>query len=261
MLSVLSWNVAGRVRSIPAQVEALASRPVDVLALQEVRATTTEAWTTALAGLGYAHALTSLASGRPDADPARRLGVLIASSHPLQPLASPTLPWPERHISAMVSTAGGPVEVHDLHAPISSRGDAVKVRTLEALVAHLGDHSPHPVVVAGDFNTPQYESREGEVRSFARTRTGRLRGGFDERHDQAELAIVPGLGDHGFADVFRAVNGYEARDRSWMYANRKMGYRLDHIFARGLRPTAGGYVHQWREHGLSDHSAIWAELI
>jgi endonuclease/exonuclease/phosphatase family metal-dependent hydrolase len=38
-------------------------------------------------------------------------------------------------------------------------------------------------------------------------------------------------------------------------------YRLDHVIVSPpLRPVACDYVHAWREQGLSDHSAIWAEL-
>lgn len=136
----------------------------------------------------------------------------------------------------------------------------MKVRTLEAVVAVLTPPSPEPVVLAGDLNTPQYESREGEVRSFARTRGGRIRPHLGERHDRAELAVVPGLAAAGYVDMFRAVHGYGARDRSWMYPNQRMGYRLDHVLARGLRPVDSGYVHAWRQRRLSDHSALWARL-
>lgn len=261
MLSVVTWNVAGRVRGVAEQVEAVAERPSDVLVLQEVRATAASMWLDALPALGYSSVTVALPPGPAASDPARRLGVLIASPHPLERLASPELPWPERHLAARVDAPGGAVEVHGVHAPTSAKLDRVKVRTLESLVACLAPPADdRPIVVAGDLNTPQYESRDGEVRSFARTRTGRLRAGFDERHDRAELAVVPGLADHGFVDAFRTVHGYSARDRSWLYPNGKMGYRLDHIFARGLQPVSAAYVHQWRERGLSDHSALAAEL-
>lgn len=39
------------------------------------------------------------------------------------------------------------------------------------------------------------------------------------------------------------------------------GYRLDHlIVSRHLEPVACEYAHEWRERGLSDHSAIWADV-
>jgi endonuclease/exonuclease/phosphatase family metal-dependent hydrolase len=257
---LLTWNVAGRVRAVAEQAAALAELPVDVVALQEVRATAAAAWEDALAALGYTAQALTLPAARAAADPVRRLGVLTAARHPLHAEPPLDLPWPERHLAATVRTPAGPVRVHNLHAPISSKADLVKVRTLEAIAAHLAAPANVPVVLVGDLNTPQYESREGETRSFARTRGGRIRPHLGERHDAAELGVVPGLSDHGFADAFRAVHGYAARDRSWLYPNGKMGYRLDHVLVRGLTPVGARYVHPWREQRLSDHSALWARL-
>jgi exonuclease III len=255
---VLSWNVAGRVRSVPEQLAALAQRgDADVVALQEIRASADPAWRDGLAALGLVHQHYS--APPPGGTPERRLGVLIAARAPLDPRPGPPeLPWPERYAAARVPDLG--LDVHALHAPISAKAERVKVITLEAVAAWLaegGGAGAGPAVLVGDFNTPAYESREGEVRSFARTRTGNLRDGYDERHDAAELGLVPGLGAAGWTDAFRAAHGYAARDRSWMYANRKFGYRLDHAFVRGLEVEGCGYVHGWREAGLSDHSALW----
>lgn len=44
MARVVSWNVAGRVRSVAEQARALAQRPADAVALQEVRASALAAW-------------------------------------------------------------------------------------------------------------------------------------------------------------------------------------------------------------------------
>lgn len=54
-LDVLTWNVAGRVRTVADQAAALAQRPVDVVALQEVRRAALPAWRAALEVLGYPH--------------------------------------------------------------------------------------------------------------------------------------------------------------------------------------------------------------
>jgi exonuclease III len=255
---VLSWNVAGRVRSVGAQADALATREADVVALQEVRASAHAAWRDALAALGLVHQHYSAPPAGGTAE--RRLGVLLAARTPLTPLEGiDGLPWPERYAAARVDEHG--FAVHALHAPISAKAERVKVITLERVAAALGGPGD-PAVLVGDFNTPAYESRDGEVRSFARTRTGNLRDGYDERHDAAELGLVPGLArDGGWVDAFRAVHGYGARDRSWMYANGKFGYRLDHALVRGLDVTACAYEHGWREAGLSDHSALWAAIV
>jgi exonuclease III len=253
---VVTWNVAGRVRSVPEQAAALAEVEADVVALQEVRTSALAAWRSELRALGYDQVL---ASDPPGTSPERRLGVLIAARVPLAPAPSPPgLPWPERHLAAVVD---GAFELHDLHAPISSKAERVKVRTLEAVHAHLAAPSDLPRVLVGDLNTPRYESRDGEVQTFARTRTGRLRAAFDERHDTAELLLITGLREHGYVDAFRAVHGYSRRDRSWTYPNiPKAGYRLDHVFVRDLEVEDCDYVHRWREAGLSDHSGMWARV-
>jgi exodeoxyribonuclease III len=260
---LVSWNVAGRVRSAPLQAAALAEQHADVLALQELRVSSLGAWRAALRAAGFEHLVSTLDERAPlvrmPAD--RRLGVLVASREPLEPVAAPPeVPWPERLLVARVRIGGQPVELYNLHSPISSKRDQVKVRTLEAVAAHLARPSKLPRVLCGDLNTPQYESREGEVSSFARTRAGRLRPEFGERHDRAELGIVVGLAEHGYRDAFRTVHGYMRRDRSWLYPHGKMGYRLDHILVRGLEIEACDYRHDLRERRLSDHSAIWADL-
>lgn len=256
---VLSWNVAGRVRSVPKQAAALAQRPADLVALQEVRVTALGAWRAALGDLGYSHVVATLTDARPR-PPERRLGVLVAARAPLEPLAPLDVPWPERHLAVRAQLDGAEVELHVLHAPISSKPGQVKVLTLEAVFAALAPPSATPRILAGDLNTPQYESRAGEGQSFARTRSGRIRPAYGERHDAAELGLVVGLLEHGYLDAFRALHGYGRRDRSWLYPHGRMGYRLDHIIVRGLEPTACEYEHGWRDAGLSDHAAIWAQL-
>jgi endonuclease/exonuclease/phosphatase family metal-dependent hydrolase len=261
MGTVVSWNVAGRVRSVVAQAAALGTMEADVVGLQEVRASAYAAWHDALTGLGYPYVAATLRDAAARPQPERRLGVLVAARASIEAYASlETLPWPERHLAVHTTLDDTPVELHVLHAPISAKADDVKVRTLEAMFAHLAAPSPTPRILVGDLNTPQYESREGEVRTFARTRAGKIRPDYGERHDAAELALIVGLRAHGYVDAFRAVHGYAARDRSWMYGHGKMGYRLDHVIVRDLEPRACAYVHGWREQGLSDHSAVWARL-
>lgn len=136
------------------------------------------------------------------------------------------------------------------------------MRTLEALHAHLAAAAGGvPRILAGDLNTPRYESREGEIVTFARDRTGRLREELGERHDRAELLLIDALvREHGWRDAFRAVHGYARRDRSWAMRTG-FGYRLDHVVVSpGLEPVEADYVHEWRTERLSDHSALWARL-
>lgn len=258
---LLSWNVAGRVAANQErQIEALAAQPFDVLCLQEVTPTTRARWEQALADLGLHVAISEWA-----AEPrgSRRLAVLIASRSPVAALPALDLPWPERHLAVRTLIHEEHVEVHTLHAPLSSKEDLVKVRTLEALFDALmspdGATVP-PRILAGDLNTPRYESREGEITTFARTTRGNIRPQLGERHDRAELLLIDELTRHGWRDAFRALHGYGRRDRSWVPV-RGPGYRLDHIMVSpGLEPLACDYVHGWRETRMSDHSAMWADV-
>jgi endonuclease/exonuclease/phosphatase family metal-dependent hydrolase len=175
-------------------------------------------------------------------------------------LPDPPLPWSERHLACIVILDGMEVEVRNVHAPLSQKPEQVKVRTLEAVFAAVTRDDNVPRVVAGDLNTPRYEARTGEVLTFARTRSGRLRPAYGERHDRAELALIAELPARGWRDAFRALHGYERRDRSWM-STVGYGYRLDHlIVSPQLEPVACDYLHEWRERGLSDHSPMWAEI-
>jgi endonuclease/exonuclease/phosphatase family metal-dependent hydrolase len=224
-----------------------------------VTPTTRARWEEALAERGFEVAVSEW--GAPPKG-SRRLAVLTAArSGTVKPLRMAGLPWPERHLAALVSTGGLEVELHNLHSPLSSKEGEVKVLTLEAVFEAVSRPVEGcPRIVTGDINTPRYESREGEVASFARTRSGRLRPERGERHDRAELGLIAELPRRGWRDAFRALHGYQRRDRSWV-SSWGEAYRLDHVLVSpGLRPVACDYVHEWRERGLSDHSAIWARI-
>jgi exonuclease III len=251
---LLTWNVAGRVGpNQERQIGALAERPFDVLCLQEITPRTRARWVEALEARGL-HVAVSDWPVEPRGS--RRFAVLVASTRRVRTVAGPALPWSERHLAARTAD----VEVHTLHAPLSSKDDLVKVRTLEALFAALAGGDGRARVLAGDLNTPRYESREGEIVTFARDRRGRLREERGERHDRAELLLIDELTRHGWRDAFRALHGYSRRDRSWAMPTG-FGYRLDHIIpSPGLEPVETDYVHEWRQDRLSDHWAMWARL-
>jgi endonuclease/exonuclease/phosphatase family metal-dependent hydrolase len=255
----LTWNVAGRLSRLDEQIDRVLDHRVDVVCLQEVIPSGLARWTSRLQAAGYTVAASTVS---PAAPRVHRLGVLVASRPPLTPPGRPTaVPWPERLMVADVHPTDWPGALHVvcLHAPLSQSDDQAKVRTLEGVYAHI-DALGHevPALLCGDLNTPQYEARDGAIQTFAQTRTGRLRPDRGERHDQAERMIV--TGPPGWRDAFRALHGYEARDRSWK-TGRHPGYRLDHILiAPGLTPLACAYDHGARTDGLSDHSAMSATV-
>ena len=254
-MRLITWNVNRRVERLAAQAAALAGRAPDVVALQEVTARSWPLWRAALATIGLPHAACSLDGADPRRVPAtrRRTGVVIAARTPPAPAEPLAVPWPETALAASVDG----VAVHTAHVPNAANG-WVKPDTLAALRAGLAAGSG-PRVLCGDLNTPRRESPDGAVISFARDSRGRLRPERGTRWDDAELGVVPGLREIGFADAFRAVHGYASREPSWVWSHGG-GWRLDHVFAAGLEVVAAAYHHGWRDAGLSDHSALEADL-
>jgi exodeoxyribonuclease-3 len=232
------------VRRLGEQAALVAAAGADVVALQEVTRSTAAAWRDALAGLG----LDVLWNEPP---PGRRLGVLTAA-RALEALPGvPDAPWPER----VLCTRAGEVEVVNLHSPIAPAPDLAKVRTHEAVAAYLAERSP--CVLCGDLNTPRRELPDGDVLTFAHDSRGRLRAERGERWNRAERALVKDL---GWIDAYRELHGYGDRSASWTFKDDRGGWRLDHILVTGLRPIAAAYAHEWRRAGLSDHSALIADL-
>jgi exonuclease III len=260
-LRLITWNVARRHSRLVEQAAALASREPDVVALQEVTRRTLPLWRRAFELMGLVY----LRASREDAERARGgTEVMLASRTPLGDAAAALpMPWPETAVGAAVQTHRGPVEVYCAHVPNAANG-WVKVRSLQAIRRGLEAGAAGLSVLCGDLNTPRRELASGEVISFARDSRGRLRPDRGPEWDAAELGVVPGLRQLGYRDAFRTLHGYAASEPSWTWkqiAGHDGGWRLDHIFASSrLRPIACVYHHAWRDQGLSDHSALEADL-
>jgi exodeoxyribonuclease III len=265
-MRIVTWNVARRSSRLAEQAAALARREPDLVALQEISDRTLTLWRAALPMIGLAHVRTSLDLADPAREPAarRRTGVLLASRTSLADAATLAVPWPETAVAALAASVDtDAVDVHCVHVPNAANG-WVKVRTLAAIRDGLASAPGGPRVLCGDLNTPRRELPDGEVVSFARDARGRLRPERGSEWDEAELGVVPGLGELGFRDAFRALHGYARREPSWTWrriAGHDGGWRLDHLFAsKELRPTSATYHHGWRDEGLSDHAALEVDL-
>jgi exonuclease III len=254
---LVTWNVAGRVARQPEQAQVIAALGADIVALQEVTATTLPMWRVALADAGLVACETALDLGA--AGIGRKvLGVLTAAREPLMRLpVPPGVPWPER---VLCCAGADGIEVVNVHSPIAPAPDLAKVRTHEAIAAYLAGRPAGRRIVCGDLNTPRRELPDGDVMTFARNSAGRLRPDRGERWDRAERLLVHGLRQEGWTDAFRALHGYAEREASWTFGQDRGGWRLDHILVQGLRPVACAYAHDWRRAGLSDHSALVADL-
>jgi exonuclease III len=170
-------------------------------------------------------------------------------------------PQPERVLATVTEAPVGAIEIYNAHIPPAPSNGLVKVETCEALFERLTRPAPpgprRHRVLCGDLNTPRREYSDGSVETFASNHPE-----HEARWDAAERSLLVGLADFGLRDAFRGLNGYDRDDVSWVMhtrARRKAAHRLDHVLAsESLNPIGCDYVHEWREAGLSDHSAIEA---
>jgi exonuclease III len=255
-VTLLCWNVAGRVKRLDEQAERVSELAPHFVCLQEVTRSTADRWRRALAGAGLEHVALAEVDSPEGASGRRPLRVLTASREALEPVEVAGHPWPER----VLATRAGRLELLNVHSPISPSPALAKVRTHEAVFAHLAAGAG-PRVLCGDLNTPRREHPDGRVWTFARTRSGRLRPERGERWDAAELALIRGLESHGFRDAFRALYGPERRELSWEWQQSGGGYRLDHLIVSAeVAVESVEYLHDWRREGLSDHSPLRARI-
>ena len=210
-----------------------------MVCLQEVTRTTLPRWREALAGYQVCCRLPG----------ERRLAVLLAARD-LGPVPAPEVERPETVQAAVV----GGVLVVGAHVPNAANG-WVKADTLRALGEHLAAASG-PRVLCGDLNTPRKEHADGTVWTFARDGRGRLRPERGERWDAAERAPWDALDD-----AYRRLHPPGDGEVSWTWRRWKGGYRLDHVLVSpDVDVRACAYHHEWRDAGLSDHSAMECEL-
>ena len=243
-MKLVSWNVARKLQVLPDQAARVIHAEPDLVALQEVSAASAPLWAQALASAGLAHSALSPVREK-------RHRTMLAAREPVEPVDVIDAPWPEAVLSADV----GGIRVHACHVPNANNG-WVKVRTFEAIVAGLEAEGDRTRLLCGDLNTPRREFPR--LRSFAYDSAERLRPERGEEWDAAELSLFRGAG--GLRDAFRALHP-EGKEPTWEWPRHGGGWRLDHLFvSHDIEPLSVRYRHDWRRAGLSDHSALEADL-
>ena len=164
-MNVISWNLAGRLQRIPQQIEMLASREPDLVALQEVKQQGLPRLRSLLANSGLIHQVDSFALAPCPAllTGPRCYGLLIASRFSIVPWEPNRfhVPWPERILSVNLETPWGLLEMHTTHIPPGVTNGWIKIEMLEGLYRGLAHASTTPRFLCGDFNTPQLERSTG----------------------------------------------------------------------------------------------------
>lgn len=252
VVRVLTWNVNFR-RNIEGQLAAVFLHAPDVVVLQEVRPACLDELRERFAAAGLGHFVTSV--GPPECVPVLGRCVAVASRFPLSPAPPVNGPAPDATVAVEVGAPEGRFDFVGVYVPTIARTDGVKVPTQMAIHERMRQALERPHILCGDFNSPKAETAQGEIVLFTRpVRATEFAG---------EGALMGGLARFGVSDAFRVCNGYLADDRSWYWKNRGRtgGYRLDHVFVSAhFRAIGCWYDHTVREHGLSDHSLLVAEV-
>jgi exodeoxyribonuclease III len=176
--------------------------------------------------------------------------VLASRGPELAPVPSGIDVLPHRGAAAAVRLAGHTIGLLGLYVPSrgpQQRRNQNKRAFQRAVTEALPDfvtRSGGPVIIAGDLNvvepghTPHHPVFGGWEYDFYRS--------FSEA---------------GMADAFRAMHP-RAAEHSW-FGRSGRGYRFDHVFVTGQHSTqirSCGYLHEPREHGLTDHAAMTLSL-
>jgi len=264
-MKLISWNANRRKHVVDDQTRALLSRRPDVVALQEVTVATMPLLARGLRDGGLGHIASSIAG--PIGSGPRAFGVLIASRLPfVAELPGLPIPWAEKSISVVLRIDDAEVELHSVHVPPGSTNGWIKVEVLEGIARGLSLPSLRHRILCGDFNTPQHETRQGEIVTWAQRINGskivlrkRMREREGARWDAAERGVLAG----NLKDAFRTLHGYGVDEGSWFLTRggTTVVRRFDHIMVSdGVQVSHCEYRHEWRAQSLSDHSAIEAVL-
>lgn len=270
-MKIISWNVANRIKKQSLQLEALISRKPDIIGLQEITNRTLPLWSKDFKQAGYKHIISSFDIHKRDINSVgpRKYGILIASRWPLKLIDQSLLkiPWPERLVSVLIHSPIGNFEFHVAHIPCGSSHGWLKIDTFEGIYNFLvRNNNKYPRILCGDFNSPQVETIEGKVITWGQKilKNGQVvianKYGRGNAWDKGERNVIKGLAEDDLPDMFRLLNGYKKNEFSWILSRKGKiiaRRRFDHIFAsKELHPKSCTYLHDFRENGLSDHSAI-----
>ena len=192
-LRIITWNVAGRKKTLAAQLGYLAEKQPQVVCLQEVTPGTVNDLCSGLVDAGLVHVEHTIVDEHPRRGP-RRYGLLIAATTPLRRVAVEAS-WPERLLGVSASLAGTACTLFTTHIPPGSSNGWAKVDMLEA-VAAMAKGTAGELIVCGDFNCPREERADGTVVTWAqgirKDRSIYIKRGY-ERWDAAERGILQGL--------------------------------------------------------------------
>jgi len=233
-VKIASWNIQGgggsRLRAI---ADELIRTDADVYVIGEYMCGRSESLLTRLADAGWSHTLLP-------SPPRGYGGVAVVSRLPMEAIDSSIEMGDQaayRHIALRLPSTG--LQVRAVYGPLHKQPYQ---QFWDSLLADLAAHVDEPVLVIGDFNSGMPKTDTEASTLFCSRYFGQL----------------PGI---GYTDLWREVNGADAREYTWECTQKGavFQFRLDHAFGS---PTLAGhlqgceYDHTVRRSKLSDHSLL-----
>lgn len=268
-MKVLSWNIRaqGLADRLPRLIAAIDDEKPDIVLLQEVGTSMLDAVRAQLAAIGLTHSVDSLADSPRDLEK-RPLPTLIASKWPTvrsDDAWRAKAPYPDAMVRATVlPPEAAAIDVFNVHIPNGSNHGWRKIETLDVLYAALVLATDEPRILCGDFNEPKVFRRSGQIVTFGdedlvdgakpwKDRFGTERPCRD--WTRGVLQVLAGATSHGLRNVHRTMHGFAHVPIT--HVTKASPRWFDHGFAsRHFELTSAKYRHDWRETGLSDHSAL-----
>lgn len=232
-MKIIAWNIqwGGGVRcgDIAATLIGL---DADVIVLSEYQPDASAPLVASLGEAGWMHQVLS-------SPPLKYGGAAVLSKTPVsaQPLSRSMAGFEHRYLS--VAAPEHHVELRAVYAPLHKDPYAV---FWDGMLADLRAAADEPVLLLGDLNAGASSIDSPSPDFFC-------------------SSFFTQLPDCGYRDLWRAANGENAREYTWLGPVNP--YRLDHAFgtARVSDRLAGcHYLHDVRVAGLSDHSLLSVDL-
>lgn len=267
---IATWNVNFRRPSVLEALAGLQDR-LDILTLQEVSLEQADAFRARLKDMRFSYVFYN---GRAGVS-VKRYGNIIACRWPLESVdvsqQSARFPWPQLVAHVIIEVGGCPVHIITAHIPNGAGNGWAKIDTFRALAELVLGIKGYHCILTGDFNEPQFAIQDGRIVTFGQEQNvdGRYacwgkwrfggREGTGEQWDAAVRWLFQARQEHSLRPAYWDKCGPGAIEPTHM--SRGSPRWFDHIFiSDGLKVEACHYIHDARLNGLSDHSAMIAQL-
>lgn len=232
-MKLTTWNTAGRI-DIQTQLDQMLARVPDTLCLREVLKSARPRWQAALEEAGFE------SDFRIEAD--RIKGVAIASRFPMRDCPTPILPRSD----AIIGARCGNVPVWSVQIPNGGSNGRTKIDCIHAISEAATNHKGQ-ITIAGDFNAPRIEQKDGTIITWGQTVKGKIRKRTGTSHgewDRIEREAFEGLPAMGLRNVWRELNpSLIGESPTWR------NYRLDHVFSN-IPATSATHVEAMSYHKM-----------